>query len=99
MHCWKQNDLFSTIKINAISCNKVTVFVNNVISLLSHADQIVSDKRIIINNIIGFTETQIKSSDSTCKMIETLSLFNINFDKNENNFLVKLTGVEMILLF
>ena len=99
MHCWKQNDLFSTIKINAISCNKVTVFVNNVISLLSQADQIVSDKRIINNNIIGFTETQIKSSDSTCKMIETLSLFNINFDKNENNFLVKLTGVEMILLF
>ena len=42
---------------------------------------------------------QFKSSDSTCKMIETLSLFNINFDKNENNFLVKLTGVEMILLF
>ena len=99
MHCWKQNDLFSTIKINAISCNKVTVFVNNVISLLSQADRIVSDKRIINNNIIGFTETQIKSSDSTCKMIETLSLFNINFDKNENNFLVKLTGVEMILLF
>ena len=99
MHCWKQNDLFSTIKINAISCNKVTVFVNNVISLLSQADQIVSDKGIINNNIIGFTETQIKSSDSTCKMIETLSLFNINFDKNENNFLVKLTGVEMILLF
>ena len=42
---------------------------------------------------------QIKSSDSTCKMIETLSLFNINFDKNENNFLVKLTRVEMILMF
>ena len=46
-----------------------------------------SDNRIINNDIIGFTETQIKPSDSTSKIIETLNLFNINFQSNENKLL------------
>ena len=56
-------------------------------SLPRHVDDIVSDNRIINNNITGFKETQIKSSDSTCKIIETLKLPNINFNNNENKFL------------
>ena len=76
----KQNDLFSTIKT-------VTALANNLRSLPRHVDYIVSDNRIINNNIIGFTETQIKPSDSTCKIIETLNLFNINFNNNDNKFL------------
>ena len=32
-------------------------------------------------------ETQIKPSNSTCKIIETLNLFNISFNNNENKFL------------
>ena len=39
------------------------------------------------NDIISFTETQINLSDSTCKIIERLNFFNINFNKNENKFL------------
>ena len=46
-----------------------------------------SDNRIINSDIIGFTETQIKPSDSTSKIIETLNLFNINFQSNENKLL------------
>ena len=46
-----------------------------------------SDNRIINSGIIGFTETQIKPSDSTSKIIETLNLFNINFQSNENKLL------------
>ena len=56
----KQNDLFSTIKRNAILGDTVTVLVPNVRSLPRNADDIVSDNRIINNDIIGFTETQIK---------------------------------------
>ena len=56
----KQNDLFSTIKRNAILGDIVTVLVPNVRSLPRNADDIVSDNRIINNDIIGFTETQIK---------------------------------------
>ena len=41
-------------------------------------DNIVSDNRIINNDIIGFTETHMKISDSTCKIIRTLNIFNIN---------------------
>ena len=82
----KQNDLFSAIKRNAILGDTVTVLVHNVRSLPRHVDNIVSENRII-NNIIGFTETQIKPSDSTCKIIETLNLFDINFNNNKNKFL------------
>ena len=41
-------------------------------SLPRHVDHIVSDSRIINNGIIGFTETQIKPSDYTSKLIQTL---------------------------
>ena len=50
-------------------------------------DDKVSGNRIINNDITGFTETQIKPSDCTCEIIETLNLFNFNFDNNENKFL------------
>ena len=95
----KQNDLFSTVKRNAISWDTVTVLVHNVRSLPRHVDDILSDNRIINDDIIGFTETQIKPSDSTSKIIETLNDFNIKFNDNENKFLSLVTDVEMMLLF
>ena len=56
----KQNYLFPTIKRNAISGNTVTVLVHNVRSLPRHKDDVVSDNIIINNDVIEFTETQIK---------------------------------------
>ena len=41
-------------------------------SLPRHVDDILSDNRITNNDIIGFRETQIKTSDSTCKIIESM---------------------------
>ena len=55
----KQNDLFSTVKRNNTSDNSITVFVHNVRSLSKHINDIVCDDRIINNDIIVFTETQI----------------------------------------
>ena len=78
---------FSTVNRNSISGDRVTLIVHTVRSLPGHINDILSDNRIINNNIIGFTETQIKSSDSTYEIIETLNLFNINFNKNENKLL------------
>ena len=83
----KQNDLIPTIKRNVISGDTVTVFVHNVRSLPRYIDYIVSDGIIINNDIIRFTETQIKSSDFTCKIIKTLNIVNINFNNNKNKFL------------
>ena len=57
---------FSTIKRNYISDDTVAVLVHNVISLPRLVD-ILSDNRVINNDLIGFTETQIKKSDSTSK--------------------------------
>ena len=79
----KQNDLFSTVK----KClgDKVTILVHNVRSLPRDVDDILSDNWIINNGIIWFTETQINQSDSTYKIKETSSLFNINFNNKEKN--------------
>ena len=79
----QQNDLFSTVK----KClgDKVTVLVHNARSLPRDVDNILSDNGIINNNIIWFTETQINQSDSTYKIRETSSLFNINFNNKEKN--------------
>ena len=80
-----KSDLFFTIKRNAISGDTVTVPVHNAKALPIHVGDIVSDNRIINNNVIGFTETQIKPSASHRKIIETLKLFNINSNNNNNN--------------
>ena len=42
-----------------------------------------SDDRMISNDIIGFKETHISPQDSICKIMETLSFFNIDFNNNE----------------
>ena len=78
---------FSTIKRNVISGDAVTVLVHNVRSLLRHVNNIVSGSRNMDNDIVGVTQTQIKPSDSTCKITETLNFFNINFNNNKNKFL------------
>ena len=75
------------MKRNTISDDMVTVFVLNVRSLWKDTDDIVSDDKLMNNYIIWFTETQIDLPDSTCKIIERLDFFNINFNKNENKFL------------
>ena len=82
--CLKQDHLFSTIKRNTISNDKITGFVHTVRSLSKHTDDIVSDDRIINNDIMGFTETHRNPSDSTFKVIKTLDFFNTNFNNNEN---------------
>ena len=43
-------------------------------------------------DIIGFTETQIKLSFSTSKILEKLKFFNINFNGNENKFIILANG-------
>ena len=63
----KEADLFSTIKGSAISGETVTVLVHNVRSLPRHVDDIVSNHRTINNEIIEFTVTQIKPSESPGK--------------------------------
>ena len=67
--------------------DRITVFVHNVRPLSKHVDDIVSDNRGMDNDIIGFTATQINSSDSTCKIIDTLNFFNINFNNDESKIL------------
>ena len=86
----KQNDLLSTIKRSNISDDAITVFVHKVRSLSKHTDDIVSDDRIINNDIIGIPEIQIRPWYSVYKIMETLNFFNIKFNNHENKFLLGL---------
>ena len=74
----KENDLFSTLKRSIISDNTITILVHNVRPLSKHINDIVSDSRIMNNDIIGLTETQISLSYSSCRIIETLILINFS---------------------
>ena len=63
------------------------ILVHNVRSFSKHVDDIVSDRRIVNNYILGFTKTQISLPNSTCIVVETLTFFNLNFNNNEDKFL------------
>ena len=73
----RQNNLFSMIKRNAISRDTLTLLPLNVRSLPRHVDDTVSDSRIKNNDVIGFTQIQIKASDCTSEIIQTLNFFNV----------------------
>ena len=72
----RQNDLYPTMKRNTSSDNMVTGFIYNVKSFSKHMDDLVSDDRIMNNDITGFAK--INSSDSSCKITETLNFFNVD---------------------
>ena len=79
----KQKNILSTIKRIPFSGVTVTILNSNVRSLSRHPDGIESDNKTINKDIFGFTETQIKPPHSTCKIIETLNLFNVSFNNRE----------------
>ena len=83
--CLKQNDLFTKIKRNTISEDTLTVFFYNVRSLSKHVNGILGNDRIMDDEITELTEKQINLSVSTCKIIETLNFFSVNFNNKENN--------------
>ena len=68
------------------------ILVHNMRSLSKHVDDIVSDRKLINNDIIGVTETQVSLSNSTCREVETLNFFNLNFNNNEDKFLSSVYG-------
>ena len=75
---------FATINTITVSADSLTVLADNVESLSKHADDTVSDDRTIKNDIIGLAETNINSSDLTCKIIGTFIFFNISLHNNKN---------------
>ena len=66
----KQNKLFSTIKRNTLSHNNSTILVHIVRSFSK-------DVYDIFSHDVGFTETQVIPSDSSCKITEILIIFQV----------------------
>ena len=68
-------------------------------SLAKHVNDIVRDCRRLKNDVIGFTETQMKPSDSLSRIDVQLRHFNINFHDNFKMkiFNIYLMGTKMTL--
>ena len=84
--CLQGNSLFSTIDKNVVSDKALTIFNMNLRSLAKHVQDLINDYRILKNYVVGFTETQIKPSDSTCLINEVFKNYNMNYSNNENKF-------------
>ena len=73
-HC-----LFSTIERNVVLDDTLTIFILNVLSLAKYLNNIVHDYSCL-KNVFESTETQMKPSDCTSIIDDTLKGFNINFN-------------------
>ena len=78
--------LFSTLKGNFLYYDTLTILVLNMGSFSKYVNDIVSDDRLINTDIIAFTDIQIISPDSTCKIGKTLNFFKINFNNDGNKY-------------
>ena len=83
----KNHSLFAEIEKNTVSNETLTLLILNVRSLKKHVNDLVNDYRIIKNDIVGFTETQVNPSDSMELVNEKFHNFLMNYDNNNNKYL------------
>ena len=75
----KNHCLFLTRESSLVSDDTLTIYVLNMQSLEQRVNNIVGDYRCLKNDVIGFTETQIKPSDYISKIGDTFKDFHMNF--------------------
>ena len=63
---------------------------------LKHCKDISKDCRLIINDFLAFTETQLKPSELQSDIETTLEAFNMPFNNNENKFLSLAYGSQVV---
>ena len=84
----QKKSIFEYIEEVALSNNSSTILLLNVRSLLKHAMDIASDKRLMSNDILCFTETQIEQTQNdTDDLNLVFNGFNIYFNNNQNKFM------------
>ena len=68
----------------------MTIFSLNVQSLAKYVNDFLDNCLTVDvwkNDVIGFTETQMKPSDSASRIDDLLKAFNMNFNNNDDKFL------------
>ena len=68
----------------------MTIFSLNVQSLAKYVNDFLDNCLTVDvwkNDVIGFTETQMKLSDSASRIDDLLKAFNMNFNNNDDKFL------------
>ena len=89
----QKKSIFENIEEVALSNNSLTVLLLNVRSLLKHAMDIASDKRLMSNYILCFTERQIEQTQSdTDDLNLVFNDLNIYFNNNQNKFISRTYG-------
>ena len=83
----RQNSIFDTIEKVTISEDTTTLVLVNIRSLLKHALDIAIDNRLINNDILCSTETQIQPHYFASTIESLFKNFVIYFNNNSNKFL------------
>ena len=94
----KNHSLFSEIKKNTVSNDTLTLLILNVRSLTKHVSDLANDYRILNNDIVGFTETQVKAVDSTESVNKLLHDFHMYYNNNDNKYLSLAYGCKESIL-
>ena len=89
----RQGSIFDTIEKVAIGEDTTTLLPLNVLSLLKYVHDVVSDNRLINNDIFCFTETHIEPHYSTNTIQSFFKNFGIYFNNNSNKFLSLVYGL------
>ena len=65
---------------------------------VNYVNDIVHECRSLKSDVTGFSETQIKSSDSTSRIDEQLNDLNINFNNNDDKFFSLAFGCQHVFV-
>ena len=83
----RQNSIFENIEKICVTDDTITILLLNVRSLSKHAGDIKSDGRLMGNDVLCFTETQLQHQHLLNGIEQYFENFRIFFNNNYNKFL------------
>ena len=82
----RKDNIFDSIEKYLVSNDSLTLVLLNSRSLAKHVLDISKDQRLLNNDFICFTETQVKPTHSVSQISENLKNFTMYFNNNEDQF-------------
>ena len=83
----RQNSIFENIEKICVTNDTITILLLNVKSLSKHSCDIETDDRIMSNDVLCFTKTQLQYQHSLNGIKQDFENFRIFFNNNDNKFL------------
>ena len=83
----RQNSIFENIEKICVTDDTITILLLNVRSHSKHVCDIKSDGRLMENDVLCFTETQLQHQHLLYSIEQYLENFRVFFNNNDNKFL------------